>query len=110
MTTPDVEKLAEQLHEWYLEATEQPDAEYNYKAVVPYADLSDGQKAIDRYIAQKVTTAIEEAREEERKRLVMLANELSEKPDRAVRYVPLDRLVAVYLNPECDDVIEWEKI
>ena len=69
MTTPDVEKLAEQLHDWYLEATEQPDTEYNYKAVVPYADLSDGQKAIDRYIAQKVTTAIEEAREERDKEI-----------------------------------------
>ena len=55
MTTPErsVEELAEQLHVWYLEATEQDNAEYNYQAVVPYADLSEGQKAIDRYIASK---------------------------------------------------------
>lgn len=67
MNTQDIEKMAEQLHDWYLEATSQPDAVYNYKAVVPYADLSDGQKAIDRYIAQKVTTAIKEAYEAGRK-------------------------------------------
>ena len=68
-TEKTVEDMARQLHDWYLEATEQPEAEYNHKAVVPYEDLSDGQKAIDRYIAQKVTEAIDQAEADERERI-----------------------------------------
>jgi hypothetical protein len=49
-----IECLAKQLHDWYLEATDIEDSEYNYKAVVPYDDLTDGQKMIDRHIAGKV--------------------------------------------------------
>jgi len=56
--TPDTEwekeKLAEQLHEWYLEATYQEDAKYNIDAVVPYNDLPEGSKILDRYIAGKI--------------------------------------------------------
>lgn len=58
MSTPDTEwekeKLAEQLHEWYLEATYQEDAKYNIDAVVPYNDLPEGSKILDRYIAGKI--------------------------------------------------------
>ena len=51
----NVESLAEQIHLWYLEATE-PKAKgaYNEKAQVSYEDLSDDQKDIDRYIAKKI--------------------------------------------------------
>lgn len=50
-----VEKLAEQLHIWYLEATKKLNPEsYNPDAQKSYYELIDEQRFIDRYIAQKV--------------------------------------------------------
>ena len=50
-----IEKFAEQLHIWYLEATEKlnPDNYYS-KAQVSYKELNEEQKFIDRYIAEKI--------------------------------------------------------
>ena len=45
----------EQLHEWYLEATKHLDPQYvNPKAQIPYDELKPSQKAIDKYIANKI--------------------------------------------------------
>lgn len=63
------EELAKQLHEWYLEATDLDGAKYNHEAVVPYEDLPEGSKLIDRYIAKKVINKIDQAVTEERNRL-----------------------------------------
>jgi len=50
-----VELLAEQLHIWYLEASKKMNPEsYNKKAQVPYEELSEEQKFLDRYIATKI--------------------------------------------------------
>jgi len=58
------EKMAEQLHVWYLEATRELDSEnYNPKAQKAYNDLTEQQKEIDRYIARKVQAAIDAATE-----------------------------------------------
>ena len=50
----------EQLHKWYLDCIGhlRPDA-YNPKAVRPYAELTEEQKEIDKYIASKVNAEIE---------------------------------------------------
>lgn len=57
----NTEELAEQLHIWYLEATRElnPD-NYNPKAQIPYAELNEDQKQIDRYIARKILTQQQE--------------------------------------------------
>jgi hypothetical protein len=45
----------EQLHEWYLEAiTTLHPSDYNHLADVPYDDLKEGQKSIDKFIADKL--------------------------------------------------------
>lgn len=54
------EEMARQLHEWYLEATDQDGSRYNPEAVVPYDDLPEGSKIIDRYIAEKVLQECDE--------------------------------------------------
>jgi hypothetical protein len=45
----------EQLHEWYLEAVEKisPD-NFNPNAAKPYGELTDEQRFIDEYIADKI--------------------------------------------------------
>ena len=49
------ERLAEKLHEWYLEATRELNPEsYNPNAQKSYAELTEEQKFIDRYIAKKI--------------------------------------------------------
>lgn len=49
------ENLAEQLHIWYLEASAQLHPEsFNSEAQKSYADLTEEQKFLDRYIAGKV--------------------------------------------------------
>ena len=49
------EELAEKLHEWYLEATKELNPEsYNSNAKKPYSELTEGQKFIGRYIADKI--------------------------------------------------------
>ena len=49
------ETLAELMHKWYLEATKKMNPEsYNPKAQKKYKDLTEEQKQIDRFIAEKV--------------------------------------------------------
>ena len=51
----EVEKMAKQLHVWYLEATRNLNPKsYNSKAQKSYEDLTEEQKKIDRYIALRV--------------------------------------------------------
>jgi hypothetical protein len=56
------EKLAEQLHIWYLEAITSGVAgeQYNCNAVKEYKDLSEEQKNIDRYIAEAIIKLFKE--------------------------------------------------
>ena len=72
----EVEELAEQLHIWYLEAVQQDGSKYNPDAVVPYKDLPEGSKLLDRYIANKVHQELQKAREEERERLIKDVHEI----------------------------------
>lgn len=59
--TDEIEKLAEKLHIWYLEATKELSPEsYNPDAQKEYKDLTEEQKFIDRYIAQAITKHIVE--------------------------------------------------
>ena len=61
----DIEKIAYQLHGWYLEATARtPQGDFNPKAQVAYGDLSEAQKDIDRYIAKKVLSIATQARKQ----------------------------------------------
>jgi len=54
------EALSEKLHEWYLEATQTLKREsFNPNAQKKYKDLSDEQKQIDRYIAERVDSFAE---------------------------------------------------
>ena len=56
----DNESLARELHMWYLEATKQLNpANYNPKAQIPYDDMHEEQKQIDRYIARKITSLLD---------------------------------------------------
>lgn len=50
------ERLAEQLHLWYLEACQKPESgfEFNPKAQEPYEALPEGSKFLDRYLAEKI--------------------------------------------------------
>lgn len=49
------QELPRKLHEWYLEATTSLKPEsYNPNAQKPYDDMSDEQKYIDKYIADKL--------------------------------------------------------
>lgn len=81
------EELARKLHEWYLEATSQDGAKYNHEAVVPYDDLPEGSKLLDRYIARKVNIDCEErvraAVEEERGRIQKIINRFHFKGERS---------------------------
>lgn len=53
--TKFVEELAERLHNWYLEATKELNLEsYNPDAQVPYKKLTEEQKEINRYIADRI--------------------------------------------------------
>lgn len=55
-----VEKLAEKMHIWYLEATRMLHPEsYNPKAQKAYSELTEKQKNIDRYIAGHVIGMME---------------------------------------------------
>ena len=57
--------VAEQLHEWYLEATKSLNPEnYNAKAQVPYSEMNEEQKEIDRYIARKILEKLQSQAEE----------------------------------------------
>ena len=62
--TKEVEVLAEKLHKWYLEATKKLNPEsYNPHAQKKYADLTEEQKFIDRYISNKFQEAIQAERQ-----------------------------------------------
>ena len=64
----EAEKLAEKLHEWYLEATKELNPKnYNPNAQKQYHELNDEQKFIDRYIAMKALQSISQSAVEEYK-------------------------------------------
>jgi hypothetical protein len=49
----------EQLHKWYLEAITYLNGEdFNHNADRPYESLTEGQKYIDKYIADKINKEI----------------------------------------------------
>lgn len=51
----------EQLHDWYLEAVKRLKPEsFNPNAQKPYEDLTDEQKYIDKYIANKINEYIKD--------------------------------------------------
>ena len=51
----------EQLHEWYLEAVKRLKPEsFNPNAQKPYEDLTDEQKYIDKYIANKINEYVKD--------------------------------------------------
>lgn len=57
----DKEQLAKKLHEWYLEASKELGAEsYNARAQKDYKDLTEEQKKLDRYLAEKVLDIFDE--------------------------------------------------
>ncbi|RLD10571.1 MAG: hypothetical protein DRI44_05725 [Chlamydiae bacterium] len=57
--TTEVEVLAMKLHKWYLEATELITPEsYNPKAKKEYGELTESQRFIDLYIAEKILNEI----------------------------------------------------
>ena len=59
------EDLSRKMHEWYLEATKELNPEsYNAKAQKSYDDLTEEQKQIDRYIANKVIQLLSSQLEE----------------------------------------------
>lgn len=63
------EELAEKLHEWYLEACQDPESgtDYNPEAQVLYKNLRESQKFLDRYIARKIISLLSEREKEVRK-------------------------------------------
>lgn len=66
----------EQLHEWYLEATcEINPAHYNSRAQKPYSELKEGQKFIDKYIADKCNQALTNAKQEGREEALAEASD-----------------------------------
>lgn len=59
------EQLAEQIHLWYLEVTKELHPEsYNPNAQKSYADLTEEQKYMDRYLAGKFLDFLAKKREE----------------------------------------------
>lgn len=55
-----LEIMSEILHNWYLDATVKLDAKhYNPKAQKKYENLTEKQKSIDRYIANKILNLFE---------------------------------------------------
>lgn len=65
-----LEELAKQLHLWYLEATKELNPEsYNPNAQKAYEDMTEEQKFIDRYIADKCLELINQEKVNELNRL-----------------------------------------
>lgn len=66
------EKLAENLHKWYLEACQKPESgmDFNPAAQEPYEALKETQKFLDRYIAEKILSEFSKLLQEERDRVV----------------------------------------
>ncbi len=61
----DLEKLSEQLHIWYLEATKELNPKsFNSNAQKSYQELTEEQKYIDRYIANKILQSRQELLDE----------------------------------------------
>lgn len=55
-----IDRLARQLHDWYLEAVKSLDQKsYNKEAAKPYGDLTKDQKSIDIFIAKKLIQEVE---------------------------------------------------
>jgi len=49
-----------------------------------------------------VNQQLQKAREEGQKDIIKLANNLTEKPDKAVRYVPLDKLIECWKDQDSE--------
>ena len=57
----DNEIKPEQLHQWYLEATKKLNPKsFNQDAQKPYKELTNDQKFIDKYIADKINEEVKE--------------------------------------------------
>jgi len=52
----EIERMAKQLHEWYLEACLKPESGMDFNPAVqePYEVLKETQKFINLYIAEKI--------------------------------------------------------
>lgn len=62
--TKEQTNLPEQLHSWYLEAVKELKPEsFNPNANKPYSEITDEQKSIDIYIANKITDLISQEKE-----------------------------------------------
>lgn len=83
----------QQLHNWYLEATKELHPEfYSPNAVKPYEELTDEQKFLDKYIAEKIKSfltheikalleeLVEDDLKEIREKLAELEHEQSKTP------------------------------
>lgn len=53
-----IDEIAKELHGWYLEAAAKSPESFNPKAQVPFDKLTEEQKYVDRYIAEKVLNDI----------------------------------------------------
>lgn len=55
----------EQLHKWYLEATKLLNPEsYNPDAQKPYSELTEEQKVIDKFIADRINNEIRKIKDD----------------------------------------------
>lgn len=100
------ENLAKQLHEWYLEACREPESgmDFNPAAQVPYGDLREAQKFLDRYIAGKITELLARQREEVAKRLT----ERAEVPNNLID-LEVGKVKAIYLRDALSALTQEEK-
>ena len=70
------EELAKQIHTWYLEASQKLHPEsINAEAQKSYEDLTEEQKFLDRYMAEKISSLLLAHQEEIEKKLDTLSCE-----------------------------------
>lgn len=107
-TVQEFEKMAEQLHIWYLEAVKELDPHFfNLKAQVAYKDLHEKQKDIDRYIAKKLASYIEKREKDITEDIILTAkfwdSEYRELEDRIKQLEDgLRKIRGTLLNPNED--------
>ena len=79
----ELERVAQNLHKWYLEATKKLSPEsYNPNAQKPYEEMTEEQKFIDRYIADKVVAYAQQEVERTLQECVELSDRIeSREPD-----------------------------
>ena len=88
----EIEELAQRLHEWYLEACQQPESgmDFNPKAQEPYEALKETQKFLDRYIAEKVISFLHSIRAADKEAVMKL---LEQNVWDEETLLPLDELI-----------------